>query len=83
MAPAAIYSTPAVDMGVALAAAKSAGVPFDEAWQAAIDGLRRPTDRPVWVQWREALNETKSGWRAAYNDEDAPAYVGLRALVAA
>jgi len=70
-------------MRVALASAKASGMDFDRAWQQAFDGLRRPTDRPVWNAWSEALNETKGAWRDAYDDVDKRPYQALRALVAA
>jgi len=68
-------------MRVALAAAKASGTDFDRAWQQAFDGLRRPTDRPMWVAWSEVLNETKPAWRDAYDDVDRRPYRALRALV--
>jgi hypothetical protein len=48
-----------------LAAARGAGVTFEEAWPEALEAVRAATPSQE-ASWREALQETRSAWRSAF-----------------
>lgn len=63
---------------------KRSGIPFDQAWELAMERICWPVSRRETRDWEAQLDATREGWRAAYDGEPAtrPEWV-LRGLAAA
>lgn len=66
------YDDPPVQLLQLLGVCKLEGRPFEEAWTEARAALRYPHETATRQAFREALDETKDEWQAAYEDHETP-----------
>ena len=79
------HPDPPVQLRERLAVARRQGIPFDEAWEALLNGYRGnrikfPHSTVERREWRAVLEEDRPVWEAAFHGEEVPGGAALARL---